>query len=239
MARPWETLERVTRPEGELALKRRGERDFLIAIDTRVLMTSAAHRSERALAEHACGSLAERARPRVLIGGLGMGYTLRAALDLLPSRARVVVSEIEPAVVSWCRGPLAVLTRGAVADRRVEVREEDVAATIASAAQPGASAFDAIALDLFEGPRGTRSEQNDPHYGEAALERMRAALAPDGLLCLWSEDAARGFERRAVAGGFALETHRAGRGGRRHVVYVLRRRSSGGRRRGSGRARPQ
>ena len=221
MARPWDTLERVTRPEGELALRRRGERDFLIAIDNRVLMTSTAHRSEQALAECACLELATAPRPRVLLGGLGMAYTLRAALDLLPSTAELVVCEIEPAVVRWCRGPLAPLTAAATEDPRVRVREEDVGAAIVRAARPKARAFDAIALDLFEGPRGTRSEVDHPLYGDAALRRMRRALRPGGVLALWSEEPARGFERRAVAAGFSLDVRRVGRGGRRHVVYGL------------------
>ena len=222
MTRPWQTLERVARPEGELALRQRGERDFSIALATRVLMTSAAHRSERALADHACAGLAGRDQPRVLIGGLGMGYTLRAALDLLPAGARVVVCEIEPGVVRWCRGPLAVLTDSAVEDSRVELRVGDVAGAIARAAGGRAPRFDAIALDLFEGPRGTPAERDHPHYGERALAEARRALAPDGVLAIWSEATARGFERRALAAGFALELRRAGRGGRRHVIYRLR-----------------
>jgi len=206
-------------------LRRRGERDFLIALDNRVLMTSVAHRSEQALAEYACRALSQASRPRVLLGGLGMAYTLRAALDRLPAGARVVVCEIEPSVVRWCRGPLAVLTASAVEDPRVEVRTEDVAAAIARAAEPRTPGFDAIALDLFEGPRGTRSEAQHPLYGDAALARMRRALEPGGTLALWSEEAARGFERRVAAAGFGLEVRRVGGAGRRHVVYGLRPRS--------------
>jgi spermidine synthase len=212
----------VERPEGSLALRQRGEGDFVIAQATRVLMTSAAHRSELALAEHACGPLAGRPRPRVLIGGLGMGYTLRAALDRLSPRARVLVCEIEPSVVRWCRGPLAALTGSAVDDPRVEVREGDVAAAIADAAAGRAPRFDAIALDLFEGPRGTRDERDHPHYGERALAGVRRALTREGVLAIWSETPARGFERRAARAGFALEIRREGRGGRRHVIYRLR-----------------
>jgi spermidine synthase len=150
-----------------------------------------------------------------------MGYTLRAALDLLPQGASVEVCEIEPVVVRWCRGPLAKLTDGAVDDPRVEVREGDIAIAIADAARSGSEGFDAIALDLFEGPRGTRDERDHPHYGERALATARRALRPGGVLALWTEEAARGFERRAVGAGFELALHRAGRGGRRHVIYVL------------------
>lgn len=221
MTRPWQTLERVARPEGELVLRRRGERDFAIALDHRVLMTSAAHRSEQVLAELACAPLVERPRARVLIGGLGMGYTLRAALERLPADARVVVSEIEPCVVRWCRGPLAALSGAALEDPRVELREADVARVIADAAAGGGQTYDAIALDLFEGPRGTRTEGDHPHYGDAALARARRVLAADGVLAIWSEDAAPGFERRARSAGFGVALRRAGRGGRRHAIYLL------------------
>jgi spermidine synthase len=222
VTRPWQTLEVVERPEGPLALRRRGEGDFSITLATRVLMTSAAHRSELALAEHACAPLAQRRSPRVLIGGLGMGYTLRAALDRLPPDARVLVCEIEGSVLRWCRGPLAGLTGCAVEDPRVEVREVDVAAAIADAAADRVARFDAIALDLFEGPRGTPAERDHPHYGGRALAAARRALRPDGRLAIWSEAPAPGFERLAARSGFEVELRREGRGGRRHVIYRLR-----------------
>jgi spermidine synthase len=221
VTRAWQTLETVSTGNGPLSLRRRGEKDFLILLGARVLMTSAAHRSEQRLAECACGEIRELRKPRLLIGGLGMGYTLRAALDALPAAARVVVAEIEPAVVRWCRDPLASLTGHAVADPRVELRLADVAQVIAASAGD----FDAIALDLFEGPRGDRSEADHPLYGDAALSSSARALAPGGVLAIWSETPARGFERRLAAAGFAVRSERAGRGGRRHAVYVARRRA--------------
>lgn len=209
----------MTTREGELSLRRRDAGDFLITLGPRILMTSRAHRSEVALAEHACAGLAEESQPRVLIGGLGMGYTLRAALDRLPPGASVVVAELEEAVARWCRGPLAALTHAAIDDPRVQLRIEDVAATWERAAERGPR-FDAIAIDLFEGPRGTRAEARHPLYGDAALSRIHRALRPGGVFALWSETPAAAFEKRFAARGFAVRRYNEGRGGRRHAVYV-------------------
>src|SRR3972149_5657277 len=118
MTQPWQTIDRIATADGVLELRRRGDNDFLIIINGRVLMNSSANRSEIVLGESACRAVAARGRPRVLIGGLGMGLTLRAALDSLPPNAQVVVAEINPVVVKWCRGPLAGLTGSAVDDRR-------------------------------------------------------------------------------------------------------------------------
>jgi spermidine synthase len=183
-------------------------------------MTSAARRSEEALATLGCAALAEVAAPRVLIGGLGMGYTLRAALDALPRAAKVVVVEINPGIVDWCRGPLAPLTGSAVLDDRVQVVIADVATTIREAA---AGSYDAILLDLYEGPNPATQRRDDRHYGQSALARCHAALAPRGALGVWSEDADDSFERRMQAARFTVEVHRSGKGGRIHVVYLGRR----------------
>ncbi|HVT15665.1 MAG TPA: spermidine synthase [Thermoanaerobaculia bacterium] len=225
----WQTVDGVETAEGRLELRRRGESDWVITVGGRVLMSSAAHRSETALAELACRSLARESglagqfRPRVLLGGLGMGYTLRAALDALPGAARVVAAEIEPAIVRWCRGPLAHLTAGAAADPRVRIVLADVADVIAAAARPGARRFDAILLDLFEGPRAATAatrRRGEPFYSPAAIARTRAALAPGGLLAVWSEDPDAAFEHHLAAAGFTLDRHRPGRGGPRHIVYL-------------------
>ena len=216
MTRPWETLDAVDTEEGRLELRRRGEGDFVITVGGRVLMSSAWHRSEIAVAELACRRIADRPRPRVLIGGLGMGFTLRAALDELPREARVVVAEIEPAVVRWCRGPLASLTGRAVDDPRVEIALADVAGLIAEADQR----FDAIVLDLYEGPRTATQAREDPFWGPAALRRTRAALAPGGVFSVWSEDPDAAFEKRLAAAGFRVERRRPESGGPRHAVYL-------------------
>lgn len=220
MARAWQTLDRADTADGRLELRQRGEDEFLILLDGRVLMNSATSRSEVALAEIACAELAGRAAPRVLVGGLGMGCTLRAALDALPTTARVVVAELHAAVVGWCRGPLAALTGNAIDDPRVEVRLGDVACALREAARPGSARLDAVLLDLYEGPHPASQPRDHPHYGAEALARTRAALRPGGILAIWSEDADALFERELSRAGFTVRRERPGRGGRRHAVYV-------------------
>jgi spermidine synthase len=232
VTRPWQTLDRVDTPEGLLELRQRGERDFVITVAGRVLMNSALHLTEDAAAGIACKEIADRPHPQVLIGGLGMGFTLRAALDALPRRARVTVAEITPAVVRWCRGPLAHLTNDALADRRVTIRIEDVAATLAHAARSGGEdRFDAIILDLYEGPRGGSQAKQDPLWGDEALRTTRDALQPGGVLTVWSEDPDPSFPRRLRLAGFEVEKRRPGKGGPRHAVYVAHPTRSGSRRR--------
>lgn len=217
--RPWTTLETVATAEGTLQLRRRGDREFLIVIDGRVLMTSRDRRSEEALATLACRAL-PAGRARVLIGGLGMGYTLRAALDCVPQAAEVVVAELTAEVAAWCRGPLATLTGGAVLDPRVRVVIDDVARVIADAP---AGHYDAILLDLYEGPHAATQSADDPFYGRSALLRSRAALAPQGVLAIWSEELDDAFAQRFVAAGFEVTAHRHGTT-RTHAVYIGRRR---------------
>jgi spermidine synthase len=215
---PWKTLATVATAEGALELRQRGECEFLIVIDGRVLMTTRDRRSEQALATLACAALT--GSPRVLIGGLGMAYTLRAALDVLPATAEVVVAELTAAVADWCRGPLAPLTGAAVLDPRVAVVIDDVAAVIAGAPR---GRYDAILLDLYEGPHAATQRADDPFYGRAALGKSHAALAPGGSLAVWSEEPDDAFARRFTAAGFDVATHRLGKT-RSHIVYVGRRR---------------
>jgi spermidine synthase len=213
---PWKTLATVETAEGPLQLRQRGD-TFLIVIGGRVLMTSAERRSEEALATLALAELRAK-NPRVLIGGLGMAYTLRAALDALPAGASVTVAELTPAIEAWCRGPLGPLTNHAVADPRVRVVIDDVSRVIANAE---AGSFDAILLDLYEGPNAATQRKDDPFYGAAALARSRAALAPDGVLAVWSEDPDAAFEKRFASAGFGVTTQRLG-SSRVHVVYLGR-----------------
>jgi spermidine synthase len=219
MARPWKTLAQVPTPEGKLELRQRGDDEFLILIAGRVLMTSQARRSEESLSTLALAQV-KATRPRVLIGGLGMAYTVRAALDVLPAGASVVVAELHREVAEWCRGPLAPLTAGSVLDPRVKVEIGDVSKVIARAK---AGSLDAIILDLFEGPHAATQTRDDPFYGMAALARSRAALAPGGVLAIWSEDPDVPFERRFGGAGFEVKKHRAGKGGSTHVIYLGRR----------------
>lgn len=214
---PWRTIERVDTPEGPLELRRRGERSFLITIAGRILMTSEAHRSEDALAQRACAAIAAIPRPRVVVGGLGMGYTLRAALDHLPPGAQVTVVDLNPQVVEWCRGPLAPLSQNALGDRRVKVVVANVARVIAEAP---AAAYDAIVLDLYEGPHAANNRPDHPFYGGSALRRCWGALRPDGVLAIWSEEPDKAFESRLATAGFRVERHPGGRGGRAHVIYL-------------------
>jgi spermidine synthase len=220
MAQPWQMIEKVETGDGVLELRKRGDRDFMILINNRVLMNSSANWSEIALGELACKLVAGRRAPRVLIGGLGMGLTLRAALDELPVTAQIEVAELNPVMVTWCRGPLAGITKSAVDDPRVTVVIDDVAAMIARAAQPGAEKFDAIIIDLYEGPGASSDALLDPFYGSRAFKTTAAALSPGGVFAVWGESSDAAFEMRLAAAGFTVDRQRPGRGGLRHVVYV-------------------
>jgi len=221
VAQPWQTIDKAETPDGILELRRRGKSDFLIMINNRVLMNSSASRSERALGVQACDLVAARKNPRVLIGGLGMALTLRAALDSLPALARFVVAELNPVVAGWCRGPLAGLTENAASDPRVTIVVDDVANVIAEAAH-AEQKFDAIIIDLYEGPGSAPDAGNDPFYGNRALRMTAAALAPGGVFAVWGENTDTAFEKRLAAAGFSVRRLRPGKGGLRHVIYVAR-----------------
>jgi spermidine synthase len=213
---PLKVLATVSTPDGELQLRQRGSDEFLITIEGRVLMTSRDRRSEQMLATLACKELVGVAAPRVLIAGLGMAYTLRAALDALPATAQVTAAELTPEVETWCRGPLAPLTNGAVLDPRVEVVIDDVGRVIANAR---ASSFDAIILDLYVGPHARATDVDEPFYGRRALEQAFAALSPGGVLAIWSEDVNQPFHKRMGDVGFSASVHLPG-GARRYGVYL-------------------
>lgn len=218
---PWKTLETVQTADGPLELRQRGPKDFLIVIAGRVLMTSRERRSEEAVAALACKPIAGRKRPRVLIGGLGMGYTLRAALDELPKHAEVVVAELTAVVETWCRAQLAPLTADAVSDPRVRVVIGDVARLIAEVPR---GHFDAIILDLYEGPNAQTQDTKDPFYGRAALARSHAALAGDGILAIWAEEIDQPFKKRFEAAGYEVVIDKLG-SSRTHIVYIGTRRA--------------
>ena len=177
---------------------------FAILVGAAELMHDKDRRSEEALGRLGCAALRDVPDARVLIGGLGMGFTLRAALDALGPSARVVVSELVPAVVAWARGPLAPLFRASLDDPRVEIRVEDVARTI----QSGPARFDAILLDVDNGPEGLTRGANDGLYDRWGLKRARYALRPGGLLAVWSGAPDRRFKARLRTCGFDVHERR-------------------------------
>ena len=221
--KPLRTIDSVKTPEGLLELKQRDAHDFLITIGGRVLMTSTAHRSEVALGAVACKRLATYASPRVLVGGLGMGFTLRAVLDRLPKGAQVVVSELNPIVETWCRGPLAHLTERSVEDPRVTVALEDVSKSINRAANSGIETkFDAIVIDLYVGPDAGTQKQ-DPLYGSKAVDTARRALKSGGIFAIWGEAFDALFAKRLEKVGFEVRHEKPGKGGLKHVIYIAQR----------------
>jgi spermidine synthase len=221
MTQPWTEVATADTRDGRLALRRRGDRDWLITIDGRVLMNSVDHHSEAALGTIACRGLETKRRPRVLVGGLGMAMTLRAALDVLPASAEVAVAELNPAIVAWCRGPLAALTGGAVDDPRVTLTVEDFADALRAAAEaPGR--LDAVLIDLYVGP-DARTRAGDPLYGTTPCNRAFAALRPGGVFATWAEAFHESHAARLRAAGFSVAREHPARGSRRFVVYVATR----------------
>ncbi len=188
------------------------------------LMNSRVSGSERALAELTLARLSDRPAPRVLVGGLGMGFTLRAALARLGADAQVTVAELVPEVVAWARGPMAELHGESLSDPRLTLVEGDVGALIAA---PGAR-FDAILLDVDNGPAGLTRAANDDLYDAYGLRQAASALTPGGVLAVWSVGPDAAFERRLAGAGYAVETLRVradGRGGgARHVIWLATRR---------------
>jgi len=218
---PWETLDRAQAPDGgALTLLRRGD-EYVIRVGGHALMGSRAHASEDALGARGCADAARERAPRVLVGGLGMGFTLRAALDALPPAARVDVVELVPAVARWNRGPLAHLAGRPLDDPRVTLREGDVVDAIAGAR----GVYDAVLLDVDNGPSAIANEGNARLYGAAGLARAARALRPGGTLAVWSagEDAA--FSKALRDNGFDASTERVrarGGGGGWHVLWLAR-----------------
>lgn len=217
---PWVQIDSTRLPDGgELKLARRGD-EFSIRLAGAELMNSRLTGSEEALATLAAGRIANRPAPAVLIGGLGMGFTLRAALSSLGPDARIVVAELLPAVVTWARGPMADLFAGSLDDPRVSIDVTDVAKLIAAVA----GRWDAILLDVDNGPEGLTQAANDGLYGLAGLAAARRALRAGGVLAVWSEKPDEAFSRRLKRGGFAVDEVRApayrGKSGRRHVIWL-------------------
>jgi spermidine synthase len=210
-------------PEGEELRLYAHDRDFMILLRRDELMSTRMRASEEALATLTIERLGKRAAPRLLIGGYGMGFTLRAALGVLPGDARVTVAELVPAIVEWARGPMAELTAGCLDDPRVTLQLGDVAQAIAMSA----GGWDAILLDVDNGPDGLVRPGNDRLYSPAGLAAARSALRPGGVLAVWSASPDAGFNRRLRAAGFAVEqgtiAARPNGKGPRHTIWFARR----------------
>jgi spermidine synthase len=220
--KPMELLGESVTPDGtEMRLMRRDQEHIILA-NGKSLMSSRMHGSEEALATLACAHVRALRKPSVLVGGLGMGFTLRATLDLLPSDATVVVAELLPVVVEWNRGPLGPLAGHPLNDARVHLDVNDVGATLV--ANPGR--FDAVLLDVDNGPSAFTTSGNSRLYGDAGLARAYSALTPDGVLAVWSAQNDRKFEQRLRYAGFKAEVEqvraRLKKGGPRHTIFIGR-----------------
>ena len=217
---PWVLLDTAPVPGGgELRLKQRGT-EFSIMLGANELMNSRLSGSEEALATLSCGKISDRANAHVLIGGLGMGFTLRAALAKLGPGARVTIGELVPAVVAWAHGPMAPVFAGSLEDARVDVTVGDVGQII----REGRGAYDAILLDVDNGPEGLTRESNDALYDMRGLSAARNALRSGGVLSVWSSGPDRAFTQRLRKAGFAVEEMsvraKTTGGGARHVIWL-------------------
>jgi len=218
---PWVELgsSTISGSESRLRLMQRGN-EYSIMTGGIELMNSRMSGSEQALATLTCARLKDRPAPRLLIGGLGMGFTLRAALEVLPALSRVEVAELLPAVIDWARGPMAEIFSGCLDDRRVVILERDVAIPINAAS----GAYDAILLDVDNGPGGLDRVANDGLYRATGLAAARRALKPGGILAVWSAMPDEAFLRRMNQAGFTVteervHAHRKGKGAR-HVIWL-------------------
>ncbi len=218
---PWVKIDaaRVPGADGELRLMQRGA-EFSIRLGANELMNSRLSGSEAALATLACKKIEATASPDLLIGGLGMGFTLRAALAVLGAQARIVVAELVPAVVAWARGPMAALFGDSLSDPRASIREIDVAELIKSSSL----AFDAILLDVDNGPEGFTRTANDALYNPSGLQAARSALRSGGVLAVWSSGPSQSFSKRLLDAGFEvneLRVRATGKGGgAHHVIWI-------------------
>ena len=218
---PWLLLDTAVTPDGrgELRLMRRGD-EFSINVGSNTLMNSRFSGSENALADLVCDRLCDRRKCKILIGGLGMGFTLRAALSRLGVDAQVLIAELVPAIVAWARGPMTHLFAGCLDDPRVSVCVTDVALAIAGRA----ASFDAILLDVDNGPDGLTQGTNDKLYGLNGLHAARKSLRPGGILAVWSAAPNMKFASRLCQAGFGVDEVQVRangkRGGARHVIWL-------------------
>lgn len=205
-------------PDGSELVLYQHDRDFYIEVNGQDLMQSRHHESELALARLGCGHLAGRKAPSVLVGGLGMGYTLRQTLDLLGPDGRVVVGELLGGVIDWNRDFLGVLNNHPLSDPRVEIRNGDIVKLIAAAKNQ----FDAILLDVDNGPRAMTDAGNSRLYGYAGIAACRNALRDQGCLAVWSAEPSKDYEQLLVSCGFQVCRYRvpAHQGSKSHSRFV-------------------
>ena len=222
--KPTHTLDRRLTPDGKELILYERDGVYTIRVDGQELMSSRAHGSEEALARLTLDALDEAQSPRVLVGGLGLGYTLRAALDLLPPGGAVVVAEVLPAVVAWNRGVRASLAGSPLSDPRVTLDEGDVIDLI----QVSPAAFDAVLLDVDNGPSALTLAGNQRLYGPSGLDAVRRCLRPLGVLGVWSADPEPAFARSLRHAGFEVRVEsvfaRGVRKGPRHTLFIAQRR---------------
>ena len=220
---PWSHLDTAQVPGGgELRLLRRGA-EFSIKLGSNELMNSRLSATEQALATIACEKIKSRERPRILIGGLGMGFTLRAALVVLGKQAQIIVAELVPAVVAWARGPMAEMFGNSLTDPRVRIRETDVGGLIRAAR----SEYDAILLDVDNGPEGMTRAANDRLYDLEGLAAAYMALRPGGVLAIWSSRHDPKFTQRLRKTGFDVVENpvraKGPQGGAQHFIWTATR----------------
>lgn len=221
---PWILLDSAQVPgySGELCLYQRGDEFSIKITDGGELMNSRVHGSEDALAEHTCARLMNCAKPRLLIGGLGMGFTLAAALRHVGNQAQVIVAELVPTVVAWNKGPLRECAGDPLRDPRVTVKEVDVARMLMA----GQQSYDAILLDVDNGPEGLSRKENDWLYSLNGLNEAYTALRPQGVLAVWSAGPDKDFLQRLRKVGFEVDETRVrahGSKGARHFIWFARR----------------
>ena len=222
----WEVLGQSSAPDGTDIQLRRRDDEYLILANGKPLMSSRLHGSEDALATLACGNAEVRDHPRVLVGGLGMGFTLRAVLDVLPSAAVVTVAELLPAVVEWNRTFLGALAAHPLKDARVRIQVADVGFMLR--ANPGG--FDVVLLDVDNGPAAFTATTNSGLYDNGGVVAAHAALRPLGTLAVWSAWEDRKFEQRLRFHGFDVKVARVRarrkKGGPRHTIFLGRKRGT-------------
>ena len=221
---PWSLIDTAPVPggTGELRLMRRGS-EFSIKLGQNELMNSRLSGSEESLATIVCERIRNRKAPEILIGGLGMGFTLRAALASVGPGARITVAELVPAVLAWAHGPMAEIFGESLTDPRVTLRQADVGQLIKSKDPM----FDAILLDVDNGPEGLTRESNNALYDIRGLSATYAALNPGGVLAVWSSGPNRKFSSRLPIAGFEVDERRVrangSRGGAWHVIWIATR----------------